>query len=626
MGDDKNNAKLGSLQVYEISNQKLIKNVKIGIGPDSIALDGEGKTTRAIIAIEDEETNDKGDATVPGVRPGYVQIVGLQDLYGGSSTGIQNIELVDALTRAKANYPNDPQPEFVSVNKSKKLAAVTLQENNAIVFIDLNDSKQAKLAGVYPLGTVKRIENADIKKDGEIKLTQSFEGRREPDAVTWIGDFVAIANEGDTSKDKAGIFSGSRSWSICDTQGNIIFDSLATTEQHAVVYGFYPDDRSEKKGVELEAITSASFNGIPFIFVGSERGSFIEIWQVDNPKAPKWIQVLPTGAAPEGIIAINSRSDEKNLIVAANEKEGSITIYQFYPNGAPIQEHEPQIHSISYEIPWGALSGMCNDGTTIYAVADNAFKQSRIFHINPENIQKGEMVVQKVTLLTQKDGKPLEVDPEGIAIIPNGGFWIASEGNTVDKNELIRVNASGVVQERITLPDAIQKKFGAPDIKFGFEGIAMSKDGRYLYVALQRGFDPKNKPNEAALLRYDTQNKSWISAIYPLEKHSKDPKKYWTGISEITHLDDGRLLILERDKGGSKSGTINSEIKRIYSINPQDIVEGATLQKTLVRDLRKDFHYLQEKAEGMTVFQGNIWVVNDNDGAGWTRMLNVGKI
>ena len=56
-----------------------------------------------------------------------------------------------------------------------------------------------------------------------------------------------------------------------------------------------------------------------------------------------------------------------------------------------------------------------------------------------------------------------------------------------------------------------------------------------------------------------------------------------------------------------------------------DVTEGAVLTKTLVKDMRRDNNYLQEKAEGMVVFKGDLWVVNDNDGAGWTRMLNTGK-
>ena len=51
----------------------------------------------------------------------------------------------------------------------------------------------------------------------------------------------------------------------------------------------------------------------------------------------------------------------------------------------------------------------------------------------------------------------------------------------------------------------------------------------------------------------------------------------------------------------------------------------AVLPKILVRDLRKDFNYVHEKAEGMVVFKGDPWGVNDSDGAGWTRWINAGK-
>ncbi len=116
-----------------------------------------------------------------------------------------------------------------------------------------------------------------------------------------------------------------------------------------------------------------------------------------------------------------------------------------------------------------------------------------------------------------------------------------------------------------------------------------------------------------------------------MEQHSRDAKTYWMGLSEIQLMEvvpgglDGRLLLLERDKGGGEGRAINAEVKRIYSVNAADVVDGAVLKKTLVKDLRKDFHWLHEKAEGMVVFQGELWVVNDNDGAGWTRLLNAGR-
>jgi hypothetical protein len=94
------------------------------------------------------------------------------------------------------------------------------------------------------------------------------------------------------------------------------------------------------------------------------------------------------------------------------------------------------------------------------------------------------------------------------------------------------------------------------------------------------------------------------------------------GISEIVLADDSTLLVLERDKGQG----IGAEIKRVYQVSLSDAEEDAELSKTLVRDLLEDFGYVQEKAEGMTLLDGDIWVVNDNDGAGRTRLINIGSL
>ena len=653
MGDDVNIDAPGLLRVYDLSaNMKWIKDVTLGTGPDSIGLIGSESTLRAVVAIENEETDAEGDATVPGVRPGRIDIVSLKDLYksplsilpaASSTPTVQSLDLVTALTTAGGNYPNDPQPEYVTINKSTNMAAVTLQENNAIALVDLRDPNNAKLAGVFSTGSVTRTASADLLKDGEIKLAQDFQGRREADGIAWVGNLLATANEGDTSKSEDGVFGGSRSFSLFNTAGQVVYESGEQTEKNAVLHGFYPDSRSAKGGVEMEGVISAQYSGATFMMVGSERGGFIDVLRVDNAAAPQLVQSLPTGLAPEGLTSITGRSDQQHLFAAANEGDGSITIYRFHPGGAPANAQEPQlvaaqeaneVNGVAQGIPWGALSGLSNDGTYIYAVADNAFAQSRIYRINPADTAKGRMVIEHVTMLTEANnqapaldgqGTALKVDPEGIAVVTDG-FWIASEGAKVADNELIRVNMAGVVQERIKLSDTMKKRFADAKTSTGFEGVTASAEGRYLYVAVQRGFDPKNKPTEAAILRYDTQTQTWISALYPLDQHSKDATKYWTGLSEITLLADGRLLVLERDKGGGENGAINAEIKRVYSVNSADLVDGALLSKTLVRDLRKDFSYLHEKIEGMTVFGGNLWVVNDNDGAGWTRMLNSGKL
>jgi hypothetical protein len=626
MEDDVDNPRRGLLRVYDIRQPRAVRHVRdvtVGIGPDSLALHGRGKTLRAVVAIEDEETNAKGDATLPGKRPGSIDIVGLQDLYGGVSSGLQRIDLVAALRALPdALYPDDPQPEFVAIDHQRHLAAVTLQENNAIALVDLSHPRRARLLRVFSAGTVQRQGDADVKKDGDIRMTDSFTGRREPDGVAWVAPGVlATANEGDGKRGADGVLPGGRGFTLFDTQGRVLFEAGALSERQAVRHGHYPDSRSAAKGVELEGVAAARFGGVPYLLLGSERGSYIDVYRVTDPRQPEWVQLLPTGMSPEGLTTITRRRDGLQLVVAANEKDHSINLYRFYPRGAPANPREP--HLVAADgIGWGAISGLTTDGRMLYAVPDNAFVPSRIWRIDPSDVANGRMVIDQVIPLTDTDGKPLKVDPEGIAYVADG-FWIASEGKTVADNELIKVDARGVVQRRIKLPASIQARFAHPNIGTGFEGVAVSADGQTIYTIIQRGFDP-SKP-QAAILKWHMPSDTWTVALYPLDQHPRDPKQFWTGVSEITLLPDGRLLLLERDKGGGEFHAINAEIKRIYSVQASDIVEGALLSKTLVKDLRRDYHYLLEKAEGMVLFGGDLWVVNDNDGAGWTRMLNTGR-
>lgn len=626
LDDDVHNPRSGLLRVYDIRNPRAVthaKDVTVGIGPDSLALHGSGKTLRAVVAIEDEETDAKGDATLGGQRPGHIDVVGLQDLYGGRSSGLQRIELVEALKALPgALYPYDPQPEFVSIHPQTHQAVVSLQENNAVALIDLSHPRRARLVKLLSTGTVERQGNVDLKKDKEVALTDSVVARREPDAVAWVAPGVfATANEGDGKKDKAGVWPGGRGFTLFDTEGRVVFETGAATELNAVRHGHYPDARSAAKGVEIEGVASASFGGTPHLLVSSERGSFVDVYRVRDPARPEWVQLLPTGHSPEGLATITHRADGQQLFVTANEGDGSLNLFRFHPQGAPANPKEPQL--VAREgIAWGALSGLTTDGTHLYAVPDNAFAQSRIYRINPSEVARGPMVIDQVTMLTEANGQPLQADPEGIARVPDG-FWIASEGATVEGNELIHVNAAGVVQRRVKLPAAIQARFASAKTSTGFEGVAASTDGQTLYMAIQRGFDLAKA--QAAIVKWHIPSNTWTTALYPLEQHSRDAKQFWMGLSEIQLAADGRLLLLERDKGGGEGKAIHAEVKRVYSVPAADVTEGAVLTKTLVKDLRRDFNYLQEKAEGMVVFQGDLWVVNDNDGAGWTRLLNTGR-
>ena len=82
-------------------------------------------------------------------------------------------------------------------------------------------------------------------------------------------------------------------------------------------HGHYPEDRSENKGTEPEAIAFARFSDEDYLFVGTERGSFIAVYTLGCDRRPRFDQCLPGPLGPEELLAIPQR----NLIVASGETD-----------------------------------------------------------------------------------------------------------------------------------------------------------------------------------------------------------------------------------------------------------------------------------------------------------------
>ena len=185
---------------------------------------------------------------------------------------------------------------------------------------------------------------------------------------------MSTANEGDYE-------GGSRSFSIFDAEGTVLYDSGATLDHLAMRLGHYPEGRSDAKGVEPEGLEVASFGDERLIFVGLERASIIAVYR-DTGGEPEHLQTLPGGIGPEGLLAIPSR----NLFVAANETDlvedggarATVMIYE-RQEGAPAY---PTIQAaVDQTIGWGALSGIAADpqkAGRLYAVTDSAYSEAQI--------------------------------------------------------------------------------------------------------------------------------------------------------------------------------------------------------------------------------------------------------
>lgn len=623
----------GSVAVLDISSRQIVKTFDLGGQPDSVAVSPDGKY--AAVAIENERDEDLGDGGLPQLPAGFVVVMDIDgdDVNNWSAVSVN----ITGLTGI--NYPEDPEPEYVSIN-SDNIAVVTLQENNGIVLIDCATKT---VIGSFSAGSVD-LTDIDIKEEKAlITLDGTQSGRdREPDGVTWIdNDHFATANEGDWN-------GGSRGFTIFKKDGTVVYESGNWLDHITVQLGHYPDGRSGNKGNEPENVSYGKYGEDKLLFVNSERSSLALVFNINDPANPKFVQALPSSIGPEGSKAVPGR----DLFLVATEVHedgvgyGSVGIYHreaAYPT-------YPMLMSTCKDglpIPWAALSGLgYKKGGKLYSVEDSFFKSSRIFEISvasyPYTITKAMHIMDTNDVFKNStfsrgsttgaidnefsaddlakminDDKSVNIDSEGI-VATDDGFWVASEGRgTIDEesrpieslNFIFKLNLEGVIEKVVTLPEAVNAK----QVRYGFEGVTVDSAG-CVVVAFQRKWQGDDHPRIGF---YDPASEKWGFVFYPLETVSKG----WAGLSDITHIGGTEFLVLERD---NQLG-LEAEIKKVFKIDVKDIdlfnttAPVSAVTKTLFTDLLpmfKDYGgTVFEKVEGMAVDEsGRIWINNDNDG------------
>jgi hypothetical protein len=370
-----------------------------------------------------------------------------------------------------------------------------------------------------------------------------------------------------------------------------------------------------------------------------ERASLIAVYRDRGPgKAPEYVQALPAGAAPEGLLAIPDR----DLFVVASEADdpkggarSTVTIYQRGSAPAAYPTIVSDKDGTGAPIAWGALSGLSVDPANpahLYAVTDSFYTHGKILSIDTAAMPA--RIVRE--LVVTKNGKPAaQLDLEGVAARPAGGFWLASEGNPERKdnpteNLLIRASSTGEIEEEIALPDSV--KAGAT--RFGFEGVAVTGRGdtESVWLALQREWKDDAK-RLVKIAVYKPATKSWGFLHYPIEAASTG----WIGLSEITPTGADTFTLLERDNQIRDA----AKVKRLCAISVAGITPAEAgqpipvVKKTLLRDLIDDLRSPKgtviEKVEGFAINgRGEAFAVTDNDGvdgsSGETQFLRLGKL
>jgi hypothetical protein len=177
------------------------------------------------------------------------------------------------------------------------------------------------------------------------------------------------------------------------------------------------------------------------------------------------------------------------------------------------------------------------------------------------------------------------LDPEGLVILPKSGNFLVSDEYGPSVKEFDR---SGNLVRSYKIPANLVPKVGA-DINYnaaaatmtsgregnrGFEGLAVSPDGKYAYAMLQNGtiqdgWSAASRGLYTRIVKFDTSTGEAVGQYaYKLESAGQG-----RGISAIVALGDDKFLVLERNNRGIGAGaTLATADKNVYKID----LSGAT--------------------------------------------------
>jgi hypothetical protein len=231
------------------------------------------------------------------------------------------------------------QPDSISsFSQRGKTYLVTANEGDARAYSGFNEEIRLGSAA-YVLDPTIFPDAASLKQNANLgRLTVSKASGL--DAST--GNYTAI------------YAFGTRSFTIWNSDLKQVFDSGAQIEQITAARSpalfnsnhkdNSPDGRSDDKGPEPEGVTVSELWGTNYAFIGLERFSGIMIYDLSNPKAPRFVDLLsnrnaasqpPAAQAgdlgPEGVMVIPANRSPLPgvpLLVVGNEVSGSTSLYR----------------------------------------------------------------------------------------------------------------------------------------------------------------------------------------------------------------------------------------------------------------------------------------------------------
>ena len=197
------------------------------------------------------------------------------------------------------------------------------------------------------------------------------------------------------------------------------------------------------------------------------------------------------------------------------------------------------------------------------------------------------------------------LDPESFQKVADGSYWIGEEFNP----SLLRFSVAGeMLAAPFTLTglSSVDNPAGEPATlprSRGFEGMAMSPDGKWLYPMLEGAVEGAGPG--LGIYTFDVEKQRFVNphANRPSYRYQLDEGA--TAIGDFTMYSETSGLVIERDSREGKDAVI----KRIYKVDFEQQDENGFLVKTLLVDLLdiQDPHDLNR--DGNVLFSFPFWTI-----------------
>ncbi|MEZ4958449.1 MAG: choice-of-anchor I family protein [Saprospiraceae bacterium] len=201
----------GSVVFFNAADGTFLSSVTVGALPDMVIFNHDG--TQALTANEGEPDDDYlvdplGSVSIIDLTPGVANLTDTDvttlafDVFDGEMANLMAAGV--RIYGPNATVGSDLEPEYICISPDGQTALVTLQENNAVAVVDLEN---LQITAINPLGTkdhslIANTLDASNTTPGIFMANWPVKGYYLPDAMECfeVGGvtYAVTANEGDT--------------------------------------------------------------------------------------------------------------------------------------------------------------------------------------------------------------------------------------------------------------------------------------------------------------------------------------------------------------------------------------------------------------------------------------------